>query len=116
MTARDRLAWFVAGFLAVCSVGAEGCGSTPQRPVEPTPSGGAGPVAGAGSLYPSEATCLHLRALGCPEAADVVVCSRQIDLILAIGPRADIDLGCLDRALSKAEVRACQSVVCGGAP
>lgn len=39
MTARDRFAWFLVGFIAICSVGANGCGPQPT-PVPPSSLGG----------------------------------------------------------------------------
>jgi hypothetical protein len=93
---------------------APSCSGSPKPVPEPVPvpEGGAGGEGGDEVGCTAKSTCTHLKKLGC--VASSAVCYQQVLTIQSLGPRASIDLPCLCAAKTQAQVRACESVTCGG--
>lgn len=113
MTARDRIAWFLAGVLAVCSVGANGCGGSVNPPVTPgtggAPAGGSPGAAGSVAVTRCELACANLVVLGCPEdhTSCVAICELH-----TTDDRFSQNLDCRINARTKAEAQSCGPASC----
>jgi hypothetical protein len=80
-------------------------------------SGTGGTVSTGGRPAPTDPVdefCWRLHDLGCPEGVNVGQCVDETESILALGPRASLDLSCVINAQDQYAVRACESVACGG--
>lgn len=115
MSHGDRIAWFLVGVLAVCSVGANGCGPTKPEPVGPSalggaPSfGGATGTAGAVPVTKCELACANLEVLGCPEDQKTCVASCELH---SRDNRFTQNIDCRINARTKTEAQACGPASC----
>jgi hypothetical protein len=80
------------------------CGAPAQPPARPIPAG----------WQPGtcDAACARLARLGCPEADDTrtgIGCPALCVRVMAIRP---LNLGCVEHATSRAEVRTCDGFRC----
>lgn len=77
---------------------------------DPIPVGDAAPPS-----TPSEAACQNLHRLGCDEAESVKACVDVTNHAIS-AHLTTVNLQCLSTATTRAQVRACKFVNCGGSP
>lgn len=79
-----------------------------------SPSTGGLQGTGGAPVDPVVSFCWRLHDLGCPEGISVDQCVAETEAVLALGPRASLDLSCVINAKDQVAARECGSVICGG--
>jgi len=77
------------------------------------PTGGV-PGTGGVPADPVVSFCWRLHDIGCPEGISVDQCVTETNAVLALGPRASLDLSCVINSRDQESARSCGSVICGG--